>query len=290
MARGRSGPGSANGRPPRIPSLTGPGSDSVTGSRSASGSASSSPSYSWVPPEQREDRGWRNAPRTLPAGICRYCARPILVPDRKGVTVKQAVQRRPPPRRPRHRERDRALYERLTRTADRLRRRPPPGLQLYRRATWHPACFEAWRWRADAKWALWQLQREDPRCRSCGVDLDELRRRADAWRSAAWRACRDLRERAFTLDWRVEGALVEAPRRALQARGYSRPGDSWAELDHVVPLWAGGTSDRENLQVLCQPCHRDKTRLEARLRGKALRAWRREHGGGPLDLCENQVH
>lgn len=34
------------------------------------------------------------------------------------------------------------------------------------------------------------------------------------------------------------------------------------EVDHVVPIASGGTSDDENLQTLCKPCHRDKTRDE----------------------------
>jgi 5-methylcytosine-specific restriction protein A len=34
------------------------------------------------------------------------------------------------------------------------------------------------------------------------------------------------------------------------------------ELDHVVPLAVGGTHDESNLQWLCIPCHRRKTRRE----------------------------
>ena len=33
-------------------------------------------------------------------------------------------------------------------------------------------------------------------------------------------------------------------------------------LDHIVPLSQGGTDDDANLQVLCVPCHEDKTRKE----------------------------
>lgn len=35
------------------------------------------------------------------------------------------------------------------------------------------------------------------------------------------------------------------------------------ELDHVVPLWQGGSNDLANLQWLCKPCHADKTAGEA---------------------------
>lgn len=35
------------------------------------------------------------------------------------------------------------------------------------------------------------------------------------------------------------------------------------ELDHVVPLWAGGTDDEHNLQGLCRACHAEKSADEA---------------------------
>jgi 5-methylcytosine-specific restriction protein A len=35
------------------------------------------------------------------------------------------------------------------------------------------------------------------------------------------------------------------------------------EVDHVVPLWQGGSHDRSNLQPLCASCHADKTAAEA---------------------------
>lgn len=50
--------------------------------------------------------------------------------------------------------------------------------------------------------------------------------------------------------------------------GLVRIGD---ELDHIAPLWKGGSNDPANLQWLCKPCHADKTAAEAKERG----------GGGP---------
>jgi len=35
-------------------------------------------------------------------------------------------------------------------------------------------------------------------------------------------------------------------------------------VDHKVPLFRGGTNDAENLQVLCVPCHKKKTRRDLR--------------------------
>lgn len=40
------------------------------------------------------------------------------------------------------------------------------------------------------------------------------------------------------------------------------------ELDHIVPLWKGGSNDPANLQWLCKPCHAEKTAREAAERGR----------------------
>jgi 5-methylcytosine-specific restriction protein A len=40
------------------------------------------------------------------------------------------------------------------------------------------------------------------------------------------------------------------------------------ELDHITPLWAGGSDTPSNWQGLCRPCHEAKTAEEARIRGR----------------------
>lgn len=67
------------------------------------------------------------------------------------------------------------------------------------------------------------------------------------------------------------------------------PGTRW-EIDHIVPLALGGADTDDNLQVLCSPCHSEKTtrrdvpaiakteRIRARHLG-ALRAHRPMPGG-----------
>ena len=42
--------------------------------------------------------------------------------------------------------------------------------------------------------------------------------------------------------------------------------DDSHQIDHVVPLWAGGGNDKENLQLLCWRCHHTKTGDETILR------------------------
>lgn len=41
-----------------------------------------------------------------------------------------------------------------------------------------------------------------------------------------------------------------------------------SELDHIAPLWKGGSNDPRNLQWLCAPCHAEKTAREATERGR----------------------
>ena len=39
--------------------------------------------------------------------------------------------------------------------------------------------------------------------------------------------------------------------------------ESTAQIDHVVPLWCGGSNDVSNLQILCVSCHARKTQEES---------------------------
>lgn len=38
------------------------------------------------------------------------------------------------------------------------------------------------------------------------------------------------------------------------------------DVDHDVPLWAGGSDDDENKRVLCRTCHDAKSKVETRQR------------------------
>jgi 5-methylcytosine-specific restriction protein A len=46
------------------------------------------------------------------------------------------------------------------------------------------------------------------------------------------------------------------------------------EVDHIVPLWAGGKESDSNRQSLCTTCHQAKTKREASIRAS----------GGALDI------
>lgn len=47
-------------------------------------------------------------------------------------------------------------------------------------------------------------------------------------------------------------------------------GEAWVssrdQIDHIKPLEQGGSNDKSNLQPLCNDCHNEKTKQEARAR------------------------
>ncbi|WP_054910471.1 HNH endonuclease [Pseudomonas sp. NBRC 111135] len=45
--------------------------------------------------------------------------------------------------------------------------------------------------------------------------------------------------------------------------------NSW-NMDHIIPLWKGGDDLESNMQVLCIPCHADKTAKEAAERAMCI--------------------
>lgn len=50
------------------------------------------------------------------------------------------------------------------------------------------------------------------------------------------------------------------------------------DVDHIVPLWAGGSNRDDNLEGLCVPHHVQKTKAEASARAKCKRIEARENG------------
>lgn len=63
----------------------------------------------------------------------------------------------------------------------------------------------------------------------------------------------------------VKRLARERPRMCAECyrQGFVRFGD---ELDHIAPLWKGGSNDPQNLQWLCRSCHSDKSAREAKER------------------------
>jgi len=53
----------------------------------------------------------------------------------------------------------------------------------------------------------------------------------------------------------------------------------WYEVDHKLPLWAGGhATDKSNLVAVCKRCHASKTHKENDLRIRLL--WEKKKGKG----------
>ena len=139
------------------------------------------------------------------------------------------------------------------------------------RATWHPACVDEYRiqsWPEATRTAAWQQDRGV--CQGCGRDLlaemlrlvgqrvtDELARTAGVSRIYRFRT------------WADQARLHGAVRYTL-AREDHRRLVAW-QADHRVPLIDGGSKGRDNLQVLCDSCHKQKTAREARARADARR-------------------
>jgi 5-methylcytosine-specific restriction protein A len=50
------------------------------------------------------------------------------------------------------------------------------------------------------------------------------------------------------------------------------------EYDHIIPIILGGENRESNLQKLCAPCHKSKTKLDVKLKAKVARV-RKHHLG-----------
>ena len=66
----------------------------------------------------------------------------------------------------------------------------------------------------------------------------------------------------------VQGGLCYYCGRRMSRRR-PRPGernpDEMATIDHLIPRFAGGTNDKDNLVVACRACNQIKSQIEARL-------------------------
>ncbi len=72
------------------------------------------------------------------------------------------------------------------------------------------------------------------------------------------RALRRYRSRAT----RIRAAQIRAVKERDQA--CVNCGDEGTDVDHIVPVRAGGQTTLDNLQLLCGPCHTDKSRQDWR--------------------------
>ena len=187
----------------------------------------------YVPEDQRDTRapGWRYTP----AGWCRLCRGPIIVPRGK---VKHAALRN---------------WKRLRRESfEDL----GSNLQLYTRARWHSWCWD----HASVLFNPFPpaiAHRRGQRfygCDGCGFPIEYAQLLGGPGRHT----CVPWIDRKTFVGW-------------LKLLGDHERMRAGGEVDHITPLWAGGRHYLSNLQVLCRPCHLEKTAREAAMRSRAKR-------------------
>ena len=94
-----------------------------------------------------------------------------------------------------------------------------------------------------------------PADRFCPNHLRAERKRFDATRPSGSARGYDARWQAIRNQYIAEHLLcVKCEARGLVVAA--------AEVDHIIPLARGGTSEDSNLQSLCKPCHSSKTARE----------------------------
>jgi 5-methylcytosine-specific restriction endonuclease McrA len=77
---------------------------------------------------------------------------------------------------------------------------------------------------------------------------------------------------------RVMDRVAEKAERCCQKCGLETVGKLRGQADHIIPLVLGGGHRESNLQWLCEPCHRAKTKLDVKLKAKVSRVRKRHLG------------
>lgn len=144
-----------------------------------------------------------------------------------------------------------------------------------RRSWCGDACIEAWtllHWwpKARAK----RIETDDGRCQKCGLAAvalqeaaEELRHRlldwhrwtknSSGWRADAWKA---VSSQLYAAGFPVTVGLFGS--------NFTR---SFVEVDHIHAQADGGDHQQQNLRTLCLPCHKERTKAQARERAERRR-------------------
>ena len=148
------------------------------------------------------------------------------------------------------------------------------------------ACVRLHRLRCDPNYQRLEVfNRDRGVCVVCGLDCVALRAKLQpllAWELAAVSMLGIVRAMSGKLpEWwqlahpqfdahAIEEACALVHEQGLLKQVGNRRSSYW-EMDHVVPLWSGGTNEIRNLRTLCIPCHREATRIGAQQRASQRR-------------------
>ncbi len=143
----------------------------------------------------------------------------------------------------------------------------PDGTQNLRRR-WHQACLDEFLDLDIGRVRLKVFDRDRGVCAACGVDTSAL----EAEMRREWQEQRK-KQREEGDRWASYDLAFTDTGIQLRLEGYLIRQSLW-QMDHVVPTTDGGEDVLDNLQTLCQPCHRVKTARE-----NSARARRAQYGG-----------
>jgi len=137
----------------------------------------------------------------------------------------------------------------------------------------------------SANWAAWEkrrfcskrclglfYRRPEIACSNCGAPFHPVITRRTVFCSKVCYAAYRI-GKTKTPEWRLRPARKRASNNFTPSQKKSllrRSGHACQrcgatkklEADHVLPVWNGGTNDLGNGQILCRPCHREKTKAD----------------------------
>ena len=87
------------------------------------------------------------------------------------------------------------------------------------------------------------------KCQTFGTFIHQLKKQFFDAKHISHKFTQDERKAMYE-----EQSSCESCNKKLSLKGF--------HIEHIVPLACGGTNDKENLQILCPPCHFEKTRNE----------------------------
>lgn len=140
-----------------------------------------------------------------------------------------------------------------------------------RRRRWHEECAKTYLIANNPTYTRNEVMKRDKGiCAGCGVDVNwlekhkrKLIKRVRGGKCTEGSRCTYVAR--YTHDWR-HPELCRKHRNLLRGfiQKYGKPSwNSCWQADHIVPLIDGGGHGMDNLQLLCDGCHRKKTAQEA---------------------------